>query len=157
MTENTVHATYLSQLQYPSAQGYLRQMAIGDFTLENGTVLPQVNISYETWGTLNEAGDNAILILHALTGDTHVSRGIPTSDMPAPSIRAVESDGWWEGIVGPGAVVDTTKYFVIAPNILGGCYGSVPGRRKTLGVTLPLRHYSRLGTSRSRTYRPVGD
>ena len=85
MTENTVHATYLSQLQYPSAQGYLRQMAIGDFTLENGTVLPQVNISYETWGTLNEAGDNAILILHALTGDSHVSRGIPTSDMPAPS------------------------------------------------------------------------
>ena len=124
MTENTVHATYLSQLQYPSAQGYLRQMAIGDFTLENGTVLPQVNIGYETWGTLNEAGDNAILILHALTGDTHVSRGIPTSDMPAPSIRAVESDGWWEGIVGPGAVVDTTKDFVIAPKILGGCYGS---------------------------------
>ena len=65
-------------------------MAIGDFTLENGTVLPQVNIGYETWGTLNEARDNAILILHALTGDTHVSRGIPTSDMPAPSIRAVE-------------------------------------------------------------------
>ena len=167
MTENTVHATYLSQLQHPSAQGYLRQMAIGDFTLENGTVLPQVNIGYETWGTLNEARDNAILILHALTGDTHVSRGIPTSDMPAPSIRAVESDGWWEGIVGPGAVVDTTKYFVIAPNILGGCYGSTgpasivpegyPGAGKPWGVTLPLRHYSRLGTSRSRTYRPVGD
>lgn len=147
MTENTVHATYLSQLQYPSAQGYLRQMAIGDFTLENGTVLPQVNISYETWGTLNEAGDNAILILHALTGDTHVSRGIPTSDMPAPSIRAVESDGWWEGIVGPGAVVDTTKYFVIAPNILGGCYGSTgpasivpegyPGAGKPWGSRFP--------------------
>lgn len=147
MTENTVHATYLSQLQYPSAQGYLRQMAIGDFTLENGTVLPQVNIGYETWGTLNEAGDNAILILHALTGDTHVSRGIPTSDMPAPSIRAVESDGWWEGIVGPGAVVDTTKYFVIAPNILGGCYGSTgpasivpegyPGAGKPWGSRFP--------------------
>ena len=147
MTENTVHTTYLSQLQHPSAQGYLRQMAIGDFTLENGTVLPQVNISYETWGTLNEAGDNAILILHALTGDTHVSRGIPTSDMPAPSIRAVESDGWWEGIVGPGAVVDTTKYFVIAPNILGGCYGSTgpasivpegyPGAGKPWGSRFP--------------------
>ena len=86
--------------------------------------LPQVTIGYETWGTLNETGDNAILILHALTGDTHVSRGVPTPDMPAPLIRAIESDGWWEGIVGPGAVIDTNRYFVVAPNILGGCYGS---------------------------------
>ncbi|VEJ28934.1 Uncharacterised protein [Rothia dentocariosa] len=61
MTENTVHATYLSQLQYPSAQGYLRQMAIGDFTLENGTVLPQVNISYETWGLLTKLGTTRFL------------------------------------------------------------------------------------------------
>ena len=167
MTENAVHATYLSQLQYPSAQGYLRQMAIGDFTLENGTVLPQVNIGYETWGTLNEAGDNAILILHALTGDTHVSRGIPTSDMPAPSIRAVESDGWWEGIVGPGRGGRYHQIFCDRPQYLGwmlrldrsGKHRTrrVSGCRKTLGVTLSSRHYSRLGTSRSRTYRPVGD
>ena len=108
----------------PRSAGYLRQLNIGDLELESGVTLPQVTIGYETWGTLNEAGDNAILILHALTGDTHVSRGVPTPDMPAPLIRAIESDGWWEGIVGPGSVVDTNRYFVIAPNILGGCYGS---------------------------------
>ena len=113
-----------TQREHPEAQGYLRQLNIGDLELESGVTLPQVTIGYETWGTLNEAGDNAILILHALTGDTHVSRGVPTPDMPAPLIRAIESDGWWEGIVGPGSVVDTNRYFVIAPNILGGCYGS---------------------------------
>ena len=113
-----------TQREHPEAQGYLRQLNIGDLELVSGVILPQVTIGYETWGTLNEAGDNAILILHALTGDTHVSRGVPTPDMPAPLIRAIESDGWWEGIVGPGSVVDTNRYFVIAPNILGGCYGS---------------------------------
>ena len=82
-----------TQREHPEAQGYLRQLNIGDLELESGVTLPQVTIGYETWGTLNEAGDNAILILHALTGDTHVSRGVPTPDMPAPLIRAIESDG----------------------------------------------------------------
>ena len=63
-----------TRTEHPEAQGYLRQLAIGDFELESGITLPQVTIGYETWGTLNETGDNAILILHALTGDTHVSR-----------------------------------------------------------------------------------
>ena len=137
-----------TRTEHPEAQGYLRQLAIGDFELESGITLPQVTIGYETWGTLNEAGDNAILILHALTGDTHVSRGVPTPDMPAPLIRAIESDGWWEGIVGPGAVIDTNRYFVVAPNILGGCYGSTgpasiipegyPGAGEHWGSRFPL-------------------
>ena len=137
-----------TRTEHPEAQGYLRQLAIGDFELESGITLPQVTIGYETWGTLNETGDNAILILHALTGDTHVSRGVPTPDMPAPLIRAIESDGWWEGIVGPGAVIDTNRYFVVAPNILGGCYGSTgpasiipegyPGAGEHWGSRFPL-------------------
>ena len=68
--------------------------------------------------------------------------------MPAPLIRAIESDGWWEGIVGPGAVIDTNRYFVVAPNILGGCYGSTgpasiipegyPGAGEHWGSRFPL-------------------
>ena len=137
-----------TRTEHPEAQGYLRQLNIGDLELESGVTLPQVTIGYETWGTLNETGDNAILILHALTGDTHVSRGVPTPDMPAPLIRAIESDGWWEGIVGPGAVIDTNRYFVVAPNILGGCYGSTgpasiipegyPGAGEHWGSRFPL-------------------
>lgn len=65
-----------------TAQGILRHHSIGDLRLENGITLPEVRISYETWGTLNEDGDNAILILHALTGDTHVSRGSAPEEPP---------------------------------------------------------------------------
>ena len=74
--------------------------------------MPDVTLGYETWGTLNPDGSNAVLIEHALTGDTHVTRG------------AGEEPGWWEQLAGPGAPVDTDKYFVVSINILGGCYGS---------------------------------
>lgn len=92
--------------------GILRSLSIGELPLEAGGSLPSVTLAYECWGTLNEAGDNAVLIQHALTGSTHVSRGDS------------EEDGWWEGLVGPGEVIDTDKYFVVAANMLGGCYGT---------------------------------
>lgn len=92
--------------------GILRSFNIGDLPLEAGGTLPSVTMAFECWGTLNEAGDNAVLIQHALTGSTHVSRGDSTED------------GWWEGLVGPGEVIDTNKYFVVCANMLGGCYGS---------------------------------
>ena len=92
--------------------GVLRSFNIGELPLEAGGVLPSVTMAFECWGTLNAAGDNAVLIQHALTGSTHVSRG--DSD----------EDGWWEGLVGPGGVIDTNKYFVVCANMLGGCYGS---------------------------------
>ncbi|MCW4458419.1 homoserine O-acetyltransferase [Microbacterium sp. MPKO10] len=88
---------------------------IGEFTFEAGGRVPFVRLAYETWGTLNENRDNAILILHALTGDSHV-RG--------PAGAGHPTAGWWEGIVGPGKVIDTDRYFVVAPNMLGGCQGS---------------------------------
>lgn len=88
---------------------------LGPLHLEAGGRLPQVSLAYQTWGTLNARGDNAILILHALTGDSHVTGdaepGHPTA-------------GWWSGLVGPGKAIDTTRYFVVAPNVLGGCQGS---------------------------------
>ena len=104
--------------------GVLTYASIGDLTLESGAVLPDVTIGYETWGTLNEAGDNAILILHALTGDSHVSAGRVGPEASDKDRAYAEAAGWWPTAVGPGRVIDTDKYFVISPNMLGGCYGS---------------------------------
>ncbi len=92
--------------------GTLQYLPIGALDLESGATLPDVVLGYETWGTLNADGSNAVLIEHALTGDTHVTRG--ASDEP----------GWWEELAGPGAPVDTDRFFVVSVNILGGCYGS---------------------------------
>jgi len=80
-------------------------LKIGDLELESGEVLSDITIAYQTWGTLNEDRDNAILVNHALTG---------WSDVPS----------WWPSIVGPGLSLDTNKYFVICPNVIGGCQGS---------------------------------
>jgi len=88
---------------------------LGDLQLESGTVLPEVTLAYESWGQLSPDASNVILVLHALTGDSHV-RG--------PAGPAHPSPGWWESVVGPGLPLDTDRYFVIAPNVLGGCQGS---------------------------------
>lgn len=95
--------------------GDRRFMSIGDLPLESGETLPGVRIAYEHWGTLSPQADNAILVLHALTGDSHV---IGSAGPGHPSA------GWWPGVVGPGLPVDTDRYFVIAPNVIGGCQGS---------------------------------
>lgn len=89
--------------------------SLGSLRLESGDVLEDVTMAYETWGTLAPDGRNAVLVLHALTGDSHV-RG--------PASAAHASPGWWEELVGPGLPIDTDRWFVIAPNILGGCQGS---------------------------------
>lgn len=83
--------------------------------LERGGSLPRVQVCFETYGTLSPAKDNAILICHALTGDSHVARH-----------DAEDDPGWWDAapMVGPGLPIDTDRFFVICPNILGGCRGS---------------------------------
>ena len=78
---------------------------IGDIELESGEVLPNVTIAYQSWGELNSDKSNAILVNHALTG---------WSDVP----------GWWPSMVGPGLPLDSDKYFIICPNVIGGCQGS---------------------------------
>lgn len=88
---------------------------LGPLSLEGGGSLPDVRMAYETWGHLNEDRSNAILVLHALTGDSHV-RGEAGPGHPSP--------GWWDEMVGPGCPIDTRKYFVVAPNVLGGCQGT---------------------------------
>jgi homoserine O-acetyltransferase len=85
------------------------------FTLESGETLPGIQLAYESWGTLNAAKSNAVLVLHALTGDSHVAGPIE-SGHPTP--------GWWDGLIGPSKVLDPEQHFVIAPNVLGGCQGS---------------------------------
>lgn len=91
----------------PLESGPWESGAIGDVT-----GLP-VRVAYETWGAFD--GSNAVLVLHALTGDSHVvgdaGLGHPTS-------------GWWSGLIGPGRGVDTERWFVVAPNVLGGCQGT---------------------------------
>lgn len=86
-----------------------------DIDLESGQKLSWARLAFESWGELNADKSNAILILHALTGDSHLigdaGEGHATS-------------GWWNGIVGPGDAIDTNKYFVLTPNVLGGCQGS---------------------------------
>ena len=78
---------------------------IGDLELESGEVIPKVRLAYQSWGTLNDDKSNAILVNHALTG---------WSDVPA----------WWPQMVGPGLPLDTDKYFIVCPNVIGGCQGS---------------------------------
>ena len=85
--------------------GDRRFIKIGDLTLESGEILPDITIAYQTWGEMNQDGSNAILVNHALTG---------WSDIP----------GWWPLIVGPGLPLDSDRYFIICPNVIGGCQGS---------------------------------
>jgi len=98
-----------------SPQGSRHSVDIGSLALEAGGALPQVRIAYETWGTLNAQRDNAILVEHALTGDSHVS-GPAGVGHPTP--------GWWHGLIGPGRPLDTDQWFVVASNVIGGCQGT---------------------------------
>ena len=99
------------------------------FVFDSGHSLPTVNVAYETYGRLNTAGDNAILICHALTGDAHAAGFTELSDeilqkIPFYAHKKPQQPGWWDGLIGPGKALDTDRYFVVCPNILGSCYGT---------------------------------
>lgn len=87
----------------------------GGLALEAGGSLDDVTIAYETWGELDRNGTNAVLVLHALTGDSHAV---------GPAGPGHLEVGWWDGMIGPGAPIDTDRFFVVCPNVLGGCQGS---------------------------------
>jgi homoserine O-acetyltransferase len=123
----------LAQAVQPSSE-------IADFAedaplhLDGGALLAPFRVAYKTYGTLNAAKSNAILICHALTGDQYVASPHPLTGKP----------GWWEVMVGPGKPIDTNRFFVICPNILGGCMGSTgpasinPQTGKVWGLDFPV-------------------
>ncbi len=86
-----------------------------EFVFENGQRLGPLTLAYETYGDLNPEGNNAVLVLHALTGDSHAA-GYYSPEEIKP--------GWWDLMIGPGKAIDTSKFFVICSNVLGGCMGS---------------------------------
>ncbi len=94
--------------------------------LESGATLPGVRLAYEAWGRLAPDGANAVLVLHALTGDSHAAG---TAGPGHPSA------GWWDVLIGPGRALDTDRWYVVAPNVLGGCQGSTgPSSRRPDGI-----------------------
>ncbi|WP_329182232.1 homoserine O-acetyltransferase MetX [Streptomyces sp. NBC_01477] len=114
----------------PPGRRRLHDLA-GPLPLEAGGELPGVRLSYETWGRPAPDGSNAVLVAHALTGDSHVA---------GPKEPGHPTAGWWDGLVGPGRALDTDRFFVVAPNVLGGCQGSTgpssyaPGGRRWGGA-----------------------
>ncbi|HBD96346.1 MAG: homoserine O-acetyltransferase [Spirochaetes bacterium GWF1_31_7] len=106
-----------------------------DFKLEDGTLFGPITVAYETFGTLNAEKDNAVFIIHALTGDSHVTSA-EDNDTVTP--------GWWDKLVGKGKAIDTDKYFVISSNAFGGCMGTTgpssinPETGKQYGQSFPL-------------------
>jgi homoserine O-acetyltransferase len=103
--------------------------------LEAGGRLPTVTVAYETWGTLAPDASNAVLVLHALTGDSHAA---------GPAGPGHGDVGWWDGTVGPGCPIDTDRFFVVCPNVLGGCQGTtgpssdLPGEDRPYGSRFPV-------------------
>lgn len=102
--------------------------------LDSGKVLSPFQIAYQTYGELNAARSNAVLICHALTGDQHVANTNPVTGKP----------GWWEVLIGPGKVIDTNRFFVICSNVIGGCLGSTgpasinPATGQVWGLDMPV-------------------
>ena len=96
-------------------EGEVGILDIGSLTLESGEVLDDVRIAVQRWGELSPERDNVVVVLHALTGDSHVT-GPAGPDHPTP--------GWWDGVAGSGAPIDTDRWCALATNVLGGCRGS---------------------------------
>lgn len=120
--------------------------------LRSGATLEQVDVAYETYGELNEARDNAIFVCHALTGHAHAA-GLHLGE---------KKRGWWDNIIGPGKPLDTDTYFVITPNILGGCSGTTgplstnPATGEPYYLDFPLLHMSDLVAVHQRLVKHLG-
>ena len=99
----------------PGRRQFVQVFDARPHVVEAGGRLEHVTVAYETWGTLAPDRSNAVLVLHALTGDSHAAGPV------APGHR---HPGWWDTVIGPGAAIDTDRFFVVCPNVLGGCQGT---------------------------------
>jgi homoserine O-acetyltransferase len=112
----------------------LRLSSNSPLRMDSGAALAPLTVAYQTYGALNAAKSNAILLCHALTGDQHVANPHPVTGRP----------GWWETMVGPGQPFDTNRFFVICSNVLGGCMGSTgpaslnPETGEPYGLDFPI-------------------
>jgi homoserine O-acetyltransferase len=97
------------------AEGEVGLVHIGSLGTENGAVIDDVCIAIQRWGKLSPARDNVVVVLHALTGDSHIT---------GPAGPGHPTRGWWDGVAGPGAPIDTDRWCAVATNVLGGCRGS---------------------------------
>ena len=121
-------------IRHSKPLAYLQVLTLEErpFRLTSGKTLPEVTVAYETYGQLAKDHDNAVLVCHAISGDSHVARH-DTKDDP----------GWWDLLVGPGHAIDTNQFFVICANVLGGCRGTTgpnsinPVTEKPYGVDFP--------------------
>ncbi len=129
-SEDTVPSAFITEanvrsvLGRPDVTGAWREgdpmgnrlfVSVGAVELERGGAIPGVRVAYETFGELAPDRSNAVLVLHALTGDSH---------LVGPAGPGHATAGWWAGLVGPGKAIDTDRWFVVAPNVLGGCQGT---------------------------------
>ncbi len=120
--------------------------------LRGGGRLDEVEVAYETYGTLNAARDNAVFVTHALTGHAHAA-GLHLGE---------KKRGWWDNMIGPGKPVDTDRFFVISPNILGGCSGTTgplskdPATGRAYCLDFPILHMSDLVAVHRRLLKHLG-
>lgn len=125
-----------SQFGHTEKKGMISELKTAKFdelALDNGETLRDVEVAYETFGTLNDRKSNAILIVHAFTGDSH-----------AAAADHDDTPGWWSSMIGPGKAFDTDRYCVICSNVLGGCRGTTgpssidPATGKPYGMSFPV-------------------
>ena len=127
-------------IEYVETQRVRLFTAEDPLRLHSGAELSEVDVAYETYGELSPERDNAVFVCHALTGHAHA----------AGLHLGAKKRGWWDNIIGPGKPLDTDKYFVIAPNILGGCSGTTgplsinPAKDEPYYLDFPLLHMSDL-------------
>jgi homoserine O-acetyltransferase len=133
----------LDSVGWTSAKTIRLVPADAPMELELGGKIAPIDVEYETYGELSQRKDNVVFIAHALSGDAHVA-GWDKDTASNGRVWRQRKPGWWDAIVGPGKAIDTKRYFVICPNVLGSCYGTTgpssidPATGKAYGLQFPM-------------------